>query len=495
MKTGSLLAGSVLPVLVVAGLCPGQPKQKTFAEEYRAAVNQMNRRQYPNALKALDQLLTKYKEPDEVKQARVARADCLSSMNQHDDALTELAKLRADFKKDKDLHAATLLKTGDILRTKKSFPEAVAAYQKLVKDHADQPQLAADALLRAGDVLIGEMKKHPEGLAAYAQVEKQFPQQVGQAGQSVLKTAVTHETLTKDLLQAAAAYGKLATTYATLYGEHELASYFTKRAACLRGATKLPEAVAALKQGEAALKDNRYKTPLALGQVAILMEMKQYPQAQAECERIVCAYPLEQDVCQAAQTQIVEAWRAVSKFNEGLGAARTLYDAAGSERNIRAAAHVVAQAFRSVDGNLGRANEFLAYQRFGPPGPDGKPNTADDVRGNHLAGVRYPPSNPARDGRFAPAIKSQPATYEGYRARGFLYVYWGKPKEAAQQFRLAFKACPDSSVAAASHELVLIGMKAYTASFYGLETIFEYISYGPKGKTGKENIPDPFGGL
>jgi hypothetical protein len=155
----------------------------------------------------------------------------------------------------------------------------------------------------------------------------------------------------------------------------------------------------------------------------------------------------------------------------------------------------VAQAFRSVDGNLGRANEFLAYQRFGPAGPDGKPNTPDDVKANHLAAAKYPPTNAARDKRFTAAVAAQPNTFEGYRAKGFLYAYWGRPKEAAQQFRLALRACTDAQVPQAANELVLIGMKAHRASFHGLDQIFEYISYGPKGKTGKANIPDPFQGL
>lgn len=495
MKAGRFLTGMVLPVLLLAGVCPAQAKQRSFQEEYRAAVNHMNRRTYPDALKALDKLLTKYKEAYEVKQIRVSRSECLRQMKKHDDALAELAGLRADFKDDKELQSSTLLSTGDILRAKKSFPEAVAAYQKVVKDHADQPERAADALLRAGDVLVNDIKKYPEALASYAQVEKQFPQLVPQAAAAVLKIAAVHETRTRDLLQAAAAYAKITEKYATLYREHELAGHFGRRAACLQGAKKLPEALAVWKKAEAALKENRYKTPAALAQVAVLMAMKKFPEAQDECERIVCAYPLEQDVCQAAQTRIVEAWRARSKFNEALGGARILYDAAGSERNIRAAAHVVAQAFRSADGNLGRANEFLTYQRFGPPGADGKPNTPDDVRANHLAAARYPPSNPARDKRFAEAVEACPNNYQGYRSKAFLYVYWGKPKESAQHFRLAFKACADSVVPTACHELVLIGMKAYKSSFFGLDKTFEYISFGPKGKSGKENIADPFRGL
>ena len=60
---------------------------------------------------------------------------------------------------------------------------------------------------------------------------------------------------------------------------------------------------------------------------------------------------------------------------------------------------------------------------------------------------------------------------------------------------LAFKAATFAQVPAACQELVLIGMKAHTASFRGLDRIFDYINHGPKGKSGKENIPDPFAGL
>jgi len=495
MKPGRLVIAMILPVALFAGVCLAQQKPKTFSEEFRAAASNVQRKRFPEAIKALDALLTKYKDPVEVKQLRLARAECLHQMTKYDDALTELNKLMADFKTDKDLQSAALLGVGDAHRAKKEFDKAVAAYQQVAKDHADQPERAADALLKAGGVLCDDMKKLPEGLASYAAVETQFPTLTRQAADSVLKMAVVQETLTKDSLNAGAAYQKLAEKYGSLYQEHVLAGYFAKAGACYLAAQKVPQALAILKKGEQALTDSRQKTPLALTQVQILMQDKKYPEARTECERIICEYPLELDVCQTAQTLMVEAFRTESKFNEALGAARILYDAAAGEQSIRAAAHVVAQAFRSVDSNLARANEFLSYQRFGPDGPDGKPNTPDDVRVNHLLAVKHLPPNAVRDKRFAAAVQAQPDMYEGYRARGFLYAYWGKPKESAQQLRLAFKVCPDATVPAAAHELVLVGIKAYRASFFGLEKVFEYISYGPKGKSGKENIPDPFQGL
>ncbi|KPK82838.1 MAG: hypothetical protein AMJ81_09080 [Phycisphaerae bacterium SM23_33] len=485
--------------MVLAALVVGGAVRAAWAQDYnrdiRNAENQMQRRQHSQALKMLDGMLAKYKEPGQVKEIQEHRIDCLMALKQFGDVLAEVAKLQKDFAQDKDLQSRAQLFIGDALRGQEKFPEAVAAYRKLVKEHADYPDRAAEALLRAGEVYCSALNKPAEGIAVYMEVEKTFPDVLPRAAEAARRAAVAHETVTKDLVKAAAFYQSLAEKYAAVYDENTRAVYYTKAADCLTGAGKLPEAQAVAARAEKAMEATGRKTPFALRQADLLAAMKKMPETRAECERIICAYPLEPPVCQAAQRKVVDAYRAESKFAETLGAARTLYDAAGSEQDIRAAAQVVAQAFRSMDGNLGRANEFLAYQRFGPDGADGKPGTADDVKVNHLAGVKYAASSPAREKLFAAAVAAQPKTFEGYRAMAFLYVYWGKPKEAAQHFHLALRACTDAEVPQAASELVLIGMKAYRASFHGLDQVFEYISYGPKGKSGKENIPDPFQGL
>lgn len=489
--TALLLAG-----LLVGSACLAAPKPKvTYSQEYRRLTMEFQRRRYSQAFTMLDQMLKKYKAPEPVKQLRTLKAEWLGKTGKHPEALKELASLREAFKEDKTLQAQSLLLSAASLRGLKRFPEAVTTYQKVAKDFADQPDRAADALVKAGDVLRSDLKKYPEALASYAAVEKQFPTLSRRCGDAVLRIATVNETQTKDLLKAAAAYAKLTSKYPALHPPHILAGYYSKTATCLRGAKKLPEALAALKRGEKAMLEVRQQTPLALAQLDVLMEMKNYAGLRVEADRVICQYPLELEFCQAAQTKVVDAYRAESKFAECLGSARTLYDAAGSERNIRAAAHVVARAFRSADGNLARANVFLAYQRFGPAGKDAKPGTADDLRVNYLAAVRYPPSSPARTKRFTAAVAAQPKTFVGYRTKAYLYMYWGRPKEATQQFRLAFQISADASVPQAAHELVLVGMKAYRASFAGLDRVFEYISYGPKGKDGKQNIPDPFRGL
>jgi tetratricopeptide (TPR) repeat protein len=246
---------------------------------------------------------------------------------------------------------------------------------------------------------------------------------------------------------------------------------------------------------KAGAEDPKLQSAVALRKADVLRMLGRFDEARAVCYRAICSVPLEAASCQAAQGRVAQAYRAEQRWAEALGAARILYDAAGTEQTIREAAQVVAQTFLSADGNLGRANEFLTYQRFGRDGPDGKAGTDDDVPVNRLAEVKYPAPSAEVDKQFQAAIDAQPAGYEGRRARAYLYVYWGKPKEAAGQFYLAFKAADLAETPAAVQELVIVGMKAHTASFHGLDRIFDFVSYGPKGKSGKEDLANPFAGL
>ncbi len=263
----------------------------------------------------------------------------------------------------------------------------------------------------------------------------------------------------------------------------------------LRTLKKPDDALASYRKAAASSEQPEGAAEATLRAAEVLTELKRPAEARAELLRTICSAPLKQDLCQAAQAKIVETYRAESKWAEALGAARILYDAAGDEQAVKTAAQAVAQAFLACDGNLARANEFLAFQSYGPAGPDGKPNTADDVAVNHLAGVKYPPFDAAANKEFQAALDAQPKGSEGHRAKGFLYVYWGKPKEGAGQFLLALKTASLAQLPAAAQELVLVGMKAHTASFRGLDRVFEYLTYGPKGKSGNDAIPDPFAGL
>ena len=408
-----------------------------------------------------------------------------------------LAALAEALPGDKELEAAAALRTGDVQRMLKKPDEALAAWRKAGQTHAKElPEQAAEALLRAGDLLATDLKKPEEGIAQYREVEKEFAAARPKlAAEAVRRVAAVYEAQLKGPLQAAAAYQSLTEKYAAAYDQQALSGFHAKTVECLIAAKKNAAAAAAAKKAEACLEAVSQKASFALRQADAALEMKDYAAARAEYERVIYSYPLEQNACQEAQSRIVETFRAEGNWADALGAARILYDTAGTEESIRRAAQTVAQAFLAADGNLAKANEFLSYQRFGPDGPDGKPNTDDDIATNHLAQVKYPARSELSNKQFQAAVDARPKSYEGFRARGFLCLYWGKPKEGAAQFLLAFKAADFPQVPAAAQELVLIGMKACLASFRGLDRVFEYLSHGPKGKSGKENIPDPFAGL
>ena len=494
IRPSVFVAGLTLAALVSVGLAA---ENKDYQKDLRAAQSQQRSKRYRECLKACDQMLEAYKETWQAKELTWLKVETLVLDSQYEATLKALADLAKAYSEDKELQAAAALRTGDVQRLLKKPEDAVAVYRKLAEAAAkDQPEQAAEALLRAGETLAADLKKPDQALALYREVESKFAAlDAKRAAEALRRIATAHEAEGKDFLKAAAAYQALTEKHAAVFDDGTLAGLCGKAVECFLKAEKPAEATAAARKAEESLKSVGLKASFGIRLGDLLLEQKRPAEARAEYQRIICSYPLEQGACQNAQAKIVEAYRAESQWADALGAARILYDAAGDESSIRNAAQVVAQAFLAADGSLGRANDFLAYQRFGPDGPDGKPKTEDDIAANRLAEVKYPTPSAAANQQFQAAVKAQPDGYEGYRAKGFLYVYWGKPKEGAGQFRLAFKAATLNQVPAASQELVLVGMKAFTASFRGLDRIFEYLSYGPKGKSGKENLPDPFAGL
>jgi tetratricopeptide (TPR) repeat protein len=485
----------VVPALLTAQPVPPQPNPQRYQEELRnvQTLRSSERKNPTEALRQLDRMLGVYKDAAWQKELTQLKADTLNQLKKHDEAMAELDKLRKAYAEDKELAASSLLLTGDSQKLKGQLPEALATYQGIAKDYADQAERAADALLRAGDLLATEMKKPSEAVPVYKDIEARFATQVRPAADGKLRAAALLETQLKDPLQAAQLYQSVVEKQAAAFNEQQLCGFYAKAGENYRAAAKLPEGAALLQKGEKALEQAQYKMPLALQALSLRMEMKMNPQARAEAERVICTYPLEMDTCQAAQAVVVESYKAEGKLKEALGAARVLYDGAGSEKTVSAGAHVVAQMLRAVDGNLGRANDFLGFQRFGPAGPDGKPGTEDDIKANVLATIEYQgPTDPAK---FAAAVAAQPNTVEGYRAKAFLLIYSAKPKEATQQFLAAFRLAPDTAIPGIVQEMVLVGVKAMQASYANLDQVFEFISYGPKGKNGQQNLPNPFAGM
>ena len=497
MKTVRTAVGLLLAVWPAAGLGAAAEKPRDYKKELRQVQTYQRAKRYEQCIAACDKMLEHFTESWQQKEVTWLKIDAAVADSRYEAALATLDSLAKAHADDKKLQAEAAMRTAGVQRSLKKHDQAVATYAKLAESAAaDQPDQAAEALLRMGDVLCLELRKPREGIASYQDVARKFGEKdPKRAAEGIRRVAVTHESQTKDRLKAAAAYRSLTDQYADLFDDHSLAGFFRKAIECLLAAEKPAEAAAVAAKAEADLKAPAEKAGFGARHGEILTAAGKPSDARAQWRRVLCAYPLEAKACRKALAGIVEAYRAESKWAEALGAARVLYDAAAGEQDLRAAAGVVAQAFLAVDGNLARANAFLSYQRFGRDGPDGKRGTDDDVAVNHLARVKYPPLSAAEEKLFQAAVEAQRANYDGHRGRGFLYVYWGKPTAGAASFLRAFKSADPARLPAASQELILVGMKAHTASFGALAGIFEYVTYGPKGKSGKEKLPDPFAGL
>jgi glycerol-3-phosphate cytidylyltransferase-like family protein len=483
----------VIALAVVLGLQTAVLADKDFNKAWRDAYNHQRRRKYSEAVKACDKILKDFKEDWQIQKVTRLKIDNLTLADNYETALKEIKGLAKKYPDNEELQREMMMRTGDTLRKLERFDDAIATYRKLAKTKADiAPTDAAEALLRVGHVYSENLKKPKDAIAVYREIEAKFGKQDRQrTAAAIHRTAEILRVHTKELEKAAAEYQKLTTVYADIYDQNSLSGFHTKIIDCLVGAEKHTEALAAAKTAEQKLSVPTTSAQYSLRRADLLLDMKKPAEARAECVHLICTYPLDENACHEAQKRVVTSYRAEGRWGDALGAARSLYDAAGSQQHIQSAAQVVARCFLAVDGNLNRANEFLQYQRFGPNGPDGKPKTKDDISANHLTSAKYPEKSKEINKTFQDAIAKLGKSRSDYRAKGFIYLYWGKPTEGAKQFYEAFKAAPLDKIPEAAQELAIIGIKARTASFYGLDKVFEYINHGPGGKEGKKKL-QPF---
>ena len=156
----------------------------------------------------------------------------------------------------------------------------------------------------------------------------------------------------------------------------------------------------------------------------------------------------------------------------------------------------IASALKAIDGHVHRANRFLRHQRYGPAGEDGKPGTEDDLT-NPLHELpadywkKHASADKQLDAAFQAAIDKEPTTVEGHRARGRLYLAWGKPDKGLEEMQAAFKLAPGTR-----RELVraitdvAVAIKAQDVDTVRANQYLLYQKYGPKGEDGRPGTDD-----
>jgi len=226
-----------------------------------------------------------------------------------------------------------------------------------------------------------------------------------------------------------------------------------------------------------------------------LAKQERWGEVTAACLTIVASFPQEVKACFEAQQLLVKAAMQQRRYEDALGAARVLYGVApNSEKEITDAVNLVMQALRARYRSIALANDFAAFQSYGPEGKDGRKGTEDDII-NPLANVRWSP--PAEvEALFKKTLASLPEDFQGRRWRGYLYLYWDKPDLALKEFVKRYDEAPleQKAVDEAIGDLV-VALKAHCGHTLAGERFMKYQKFGPKGEDGKlgtdDDLTDP----
>ena len=144
--------------------------------------------------------------------------------------------------------------------------------------------------------------------------------------------------------------------------------------------------------------------------------------------------------------------------------------------------------FVKLDKNRVRADRFLAYQLYGPAGPEGKLDTADDLR-NPLDEIGYP-ADSARRRAFAEVFAGLGNDAAAAHHRGLICLYAGQPRAALYYFMDAARRCEIGKFPDYAVTLLVNGLRPVQGHAVGLTDAVRYALFGPNGEDGKPGTAD-----
>ena len=194
-----------------------------------------------------------------------------------------------------------------------------------------------------------------------------------------------------------------------------------------------------------------------------------------------------------AQSRIVDLLAESGDLTAALREAHVALDAsrpASIANDIRR----IGDLFSRLDKDRTRADQFAAYQFYGPAGEDGQSGTDDDLT-NPLAELGYPPCTDRQEA-FSKAFAQLGPTAAASHQRAMMCLYAGEPQSAFCYLRDALRRCESGKFGEYATVLVFNGLRAVRGHAAGLGAAAEYVLYGPAGKDGQpqteDDLPDPF---
>ena len=138
---------------------------------------------------------------------------------------------------------------------------------------------------------------------------------------------------------------------------------------------------------------------------------------------------------------------------------------------------------------MGAGSILLLYERFGAPGQDGRAGTDDDLT-NPLEKISVVDID-ERQQVFGRQIEALPQDWQGRLYRGRLYRFWGKPKQALAELKVAFAICPATkeAIQPIAEEIIQVLFQISGDPEIGKQFV-AFQKFGPTGADGREGMTD-----
>ena len=193
--------------------------------------------------------------------------------------------------------------------------------------------------------------------------------------------------------------------------------------------------------------------------------------------------------CESLQRFIADVRMVQRQFERAAYESRILFEVASTPEELGEAAARLVSCRRGSDGSLGGGSILLLYERFGAPGQDGLVGTDDDLT-NPLEAIPAVDAD-ERQQVFGRQIEALPQDWQGRLYRGRLYRFWGKPKEALEELKVAFTICPATkeAIQPIAEEIIQVLFQVSGDPDVGKQFV-AFQKFGPTGADGKKGTED-----
>ena len=449
---------------------------------------------------ALDLCADVAAHPDATREQKMKAYDVAcyihSRQREYEEAIADMEAMRAALPEDQEAERVALTMEATICWNWGKLDRGLAKARELL-ERQPQDGLACATAHTWASRFLQRQGKHEEAYAAAATAVEQDPENHKAVADALweMSCAAWNQGKMDDCLRALEAMLEPPTVDART--TREQFNIRRRYGEALMRAERYEDARQLFRSMEEQDTDPKSRQEWCLWQARTFAGAEKHDEALAAFERVFLEHSSVSDYWYHAQEGIVDMLRKQDRMEEAIGAARLILDASRDRNAIVRNTRTIAECLKQLDRNVGRANQMIKYQRFGPAGEDGLLGTDDDPQ-DPLRPLAYP-SYPERERVFAAARDEAGDTAKASRHRAMTYVYTGHPEDTLRQLLDAFSRATGGDFARIGHELLVIGVRTVRGHAVDFQPYADFANFGPAGPDGKigtdDDLADPFASL